>query len=297
MRVVSFGEPGSERPGVVVDDRIVDLQRCDASLPGSIRDILDQERLHDARRIVESGSAPAGAHVALEGTRLGPPILWPSKIVCIGLNYADHAAEQNRPLPKAPLLFAKATTALRGTGDPILLPVNEGRVDVEAELAFVVGRRARHVGAAEAMAVVAGYMCFNDVSGRAAQYSDRQFFRGKGFDTFAPCGPYLVSADEIPDPHVLAIDSRVNDRVMQQSNTSQLVFKVPQLVEYITGSMTLLPGDIVATGTPAGVGVFRDPPIFLRDGDRVEVSIEGLGTLSNPVRSEQVEETRTQVIR
>jgi 2-keto-4-pentenoate hydratase/2-oxohepta-3-ene-1,7-dioic acid hydratase in catechol pathway len=174
---------------------------------------------------------------------------------------------------------------LAGDGDPIVLPEIEPNVDIEAELAFVVARTAKNVRAADAESYVLGYMCFNDVSGRKAQYDDKQWFRGKSFDGFAPCGPWLATRDEIADPHVLAIGSRVDDFVMQASNTNQLVHRVPQLVEYISSSMTLRAGDIVATGTPAGVGVFRNPPIFLRSGQRVEVTIEGLGTLANPVRS------------
>jgi 2-keto-4-pentenoate hydratase/2-oxohepta-3-ene-1,7-dioic acid hydratase in catechol pathway len=164
-----------------------------------------------------------------------------------------------------------------------VLPALEPRVDIEAELAFVIGRRARQVRAEDALGHVAGYMCFNDVSGRLAQYDDKQWFRGKSFDTFAPCGPWMVTCDEIDDPHVLAIGSTVDDFVLQDSNTNQLVHRVPQLVEYISRSMTLLPGDIVATGTPAGVGVFRSPPRFLRAGQQVTVTIEKLGSLSNPV--------------
>jgi len=283
MRLVSFGEPGFEKPGVVVEDGVLDLGRADRTLPSSWREILAHERLAAVQGL--AAHPPAAAVVPLAAVRLGPPIPDPTKIICLGLNYADHAAEGKRPLPEAPLLFAKAPTAVIGVGDPILLPPGE-RVDIEAELAFVVGRRARRVHAEEASGFIAGYMCFNDVSGRAAQFADKQWFRGKSYDTFAPCGPWLVTRDEIPDPHALAIHSRLNERVLQESHTSRLVFRIGQIVEYITRGMTLLPGDIVATGTPEGVGVFRDPPIFVQDGDRVEVWIEGLGTLWNPARAE-----------
>jgi 2-keto-4-pentenoate hydratase/2-oxohepta-3-ene-1,7-dioic acid hydratase in catechol pathway len=283
MRLVSFGRAGSEKPGVVVEGGVLDLLRCDPSLPGSLRAILEQERLDAVRRLAVE--PPAGAVLPLPEVRLGPPIPNPAKIICLGLNYADHAAEGKRPVPEAPLLFAKSPTAVNGLGDPILLPPGE-RVDIEAELAVVIGRRARRVHAEEANAVIAGYMCFNDVSGRAAQFADKQWFRGKSYDTFAPCGPWLVTPDEVPDPHALGIRSRLNDFVLQESHTSRLVFRIPQILEYITRGMTLLPGDIIATGTPDGVGVFRDPPIFVQDGDRVEVWIEGLGTLWNPARVE-----------
>jgi 2-keto-4-pentenoate hydratase/2-oxohepta-3-ene-1,7-dioic acid hydratase in catechol pathway len=288
MRLLSFGAPGAEKPGVLVDGMILDLLAIDPTLPRSIREILQEQRLDDVARAIRHMDAPEPDEtlqlLPLESTRLGPPVPNASKIVCIGLNYADHAAEQNRPLPEKPLLFAKAPSALIGPGDPILLPENE-QVDVEAELAVVIGRRARDLSARAAQDVIAGYMCFNDVSGRKAQYSDRQWFRGKSYDTFAPCGPFLVTADEIPDPHALGIGSRIDGRVMQESCTDQLVFRIPQLIEYISHSLTLLPGDIVATGTPAGVGVFRQPPVFLEDGDVVTVTIESLGTLTNPVRS------------
>lgn len=282
MRLVSFGAPGREKPGLLVDDRILDVCACDPTLPGEVRAILAAQRLPDIAALLRD-RAKHRALIPVAGSRLGPPLPNPSKIVCIGLNYADHAAEQNRPLPTSPLLFAKAPSALCGSGDPILLPEGE-TVDVEAELAVVIGRTAKDVTAAAADSYVAGYMCFNDVSGRSAQYADRQWFRGKSYDTFAPSGPCLVTRDEVPDPHALAITSRINDRCMQDSCTDQLVFRVPQLIEHISRCMTLLPGDIIATGTPAGVGVFRQPPVFLAPGDRISVSIEGLGTLTNPVR-------------
>jgi 2-keto-4-pentenoate hydratase/2-oxohepta-3-ene-1,7-dioic acid hydratase in catechol pathway len=285
MQLVSFGPAHRERPGVLLGGGVLDLGAADPTLPPTWRAILAAGRLDDVRRRVAERRS-ADVLLPQSGIRLGPPIPDPSKIVCIGMNYADHAAEQNKPLPETPLLFAKAPSALCGTGDPIRLPEIEPRVDVEAELAFVVGRRARHVAVEHAAAYIVGYMCFNDVSGRKAQYADRQWFRGKSFDTFAPCGPYLLTSDELPDPHGLEIGSRIDNQVMQASNTRQLVHGVPQLLAYITRSMTLEPGDIVATGTPAGVGVFRDPPVFLREGQVVTVTIERLGVLTNPVRAE-----------
>ncbi len=284
MRLVSFGPAGEERPGVLLDDmHLLDVRALDPSLPASWRGIFANDCLADVRALVARVRPSEVQTIA--GIRLGPPIPDASKIVCIGLNYADHAAEQKKPLPETPLLFSKATTALGGAGDPIVLPAIEPNVDIEAELAFVIGRVACRVAAADAFDYIAGYMCFNDVSGRKAQYDDKQWFRGKSFDTFAPCGPWLVTRDEITDPHALAIGSVVDGVAMQDSNTNQLVHRVPQLVEYISRSMTLLPGDIVATGTPAGVGVFRDPPVFLRAGQRVRVHIAGLGSLENPVRA------------
>lgn len=286
MRIVSFGAAGQERPGVLLDDEhLLDLQDASPAMAPTWRQILAAGQL-DAVRQLAGRAGPRSAGVRPRaGVRLGPPVCDPSKIVCIGLNYADHAAEQGKPPPETPLLFAKAPSALAGDGDAIVLPAFEPRVDIEAELAFVIARRARQVRADEALEYVAGYLCFNDVSGRLAQYEDKQWFRGKSFDTFAPCGPWMVTRDEIGDPHALAIGSCVDDFVLQQSHTSQLVHRVPDLVAYISRSMTLLPGDIVATGTPAGVGVFRNPPRFLRAGQQVTVTIEKLGTLSNPVRA------------
>jgi 2-keto-4-pentenoate hydratase/2-oxohepta-3-ene-1,7-dioic acid hydratase in catechol pathway len=167
------------------------------------------------------------------------------------------------------------------------MPAFESRVDIEVELAVVIGRPARRIAAEEAFEYVAGYMCFNDVSGRLAQYDDKQWFRGKSFDTFGPCGPFMATRDSIPDPHALDIGSRVDDRVMQSSNTRQMVHRIPELIEYITRSLTLVPGDIISTGTPAGVGVFRDPPVFLKDNETVTVWIENLGEVTNPVRAER----------
>ena len=283
MRLVSFGPAGEERPGVMLDFGILDVGAHDPALPTSLRGILAAGRLDDVRRIIAAARSGDVGVVPIVGTRLGPPIPDASKIVCVGLNYADHAAEQKKPLPETPLLFAKAPSCLIGDGDPIVLPDIEPNVDLEAELCVVIGRRARQVPAAQAYDYVAGYTCFNDVSGRATQYGDKQWFRGKSFDTFAPCGPYLLTRDELLEPHDLEIGSRIGERVMQASRTDQIVIRIPQLIEYISRSMTLLPGDLISTGTPAGVGVFRDPPVFLRAGDVVTVHIERLGSLSNPV--------------
>jgi 2-keto-4-pentenoate hydratase/2-oxohepta-3-ene-1,7-dioic acid hydratase in catechol pathway len=284
MRLVSFGPRGEERPGVLLDDGILDLTAADPSLPRTWRGLLAADLLKRVHELVHGARRESLLPEA--GTRFGAPIPDASKIICIGLNYADHAAEQNKPHPETPLLFAKSPSALCGNGDAIVLPAIEPNVDVEAELAFVIGRTARHVRVHDAYDHIAGYMCFNDVSGRKAQYEDKQWFRGKSFDTFAPCGPWLLTRDELHDPHGLDIGSKWDDRVMQMSNTKQLVHDVPHLVEYITRTMTLLPGDIVATGTPAGVGVFRNPPVFLHDGQVVTVWIDKLGRLMNPVRAE-----------
>jgi len=202
------------------------------------------------------------------------------KVICVGLNYHDHAAEGGQDLPEVPLLFGKFANALCGEGDAIVLPANIGHVDAEAELAVVIGARARSVSPDDALDHVAGYMCANDVSARDAQVADGQWFRGKGFDTFCPVGPHLVALE---DPSDLQIVQRLNGEVLQDSRTSQLIFDVPTLISYITDAITLEPGDLVLTGTPAGVGLFHDPAISLKRGDVVEIEIEEIGTLRNNV--------------
>jgi 2-keto-4-pentenoate hydratase/2-oxohepta-3-ene-1,7-dioic acid hydratase in catechol pathway len=212
------------------------------------------------------------------------PIDRPQKIVCVGLNYRDHADEQGTELPKAPLLFAKWPNTLIGPGDPIVLPSITSRVDYEAELGVVIGERVQRVSEENALEAVRGYLCLNDVSARDLQFGDGQWVRGKSLDTFCPVGPELVPAADVPDPQALAIRAIVNGEVLQDSNTSNMVFSVAQIVSYVSQAITLEPGDLIATGTPAGVGVFRDPRIFLQAGDEVTIEIEGLGALTNPVR-------------
>jgi acylpyruvate hydrolase len=214
------------------------------------------------------------------------PIEHPSKIVCVGLNYRDHAEEQGTELPKAPLLFAKWPNALIGPGEPIVLPAASQQVDYEAELGVVIGSRCRGLTRENALDAVGGYICVNDVSARDLQFADGQWTRGKSPDTFCPVGPRLVPREEIADPDDLAIRCILNGDTMQDSSTSNMIFSVAELLEYVTRTMTLEPGDLIATGTPAGVGVFRDPQVLLKDGDEVTVEVEGLGALTNPVRKE-----------
>jgi len=211
----------------------------------------------------------------------------PGKIVCVGLNYHDHAEEGGQDLPKAPLLFAKWPNTLIGDGEPIILPEESRQVDYEAELGVVIGTTAKHVSERDALDVVAGYICVNDVSARDLQFADGQWTRGKSPDTFCPVGPRLVPRDEIEDPQALAIRCIVNGETVQDSSTSQMIFSVAEIIAYVTRVITLEPGDLIATGTPAGVGVFRDPQVLLQDGDEVSVEIEGLGTLTNPVEKER----------
>jgi 2-keto-4-pentenoate hydratase/2-oxohepta-3-ene-1,7-dioic acid hydratase in catechol pathway len=225
-----------------------------------------------------------GRVVALEDAQLCAPVPRPGKLICIGLNYRDHALEQGVPVPESPIVFSKFTTAIVGPDDAVVIPPGCAQPDYEAELAVVIGRVAKAVPAARAYEHVFGYCAFNDISGRDFQFADKQWQRGKSCDTFAPMGPYVATRDEIKDPQNLAIKLRLNGQTMQDSRTSQLVFGIPALIEFITASVTLEPGDVIATGTPPGVGFARKPPVYIKAGDRMEVEIEGLGVLANPVR-------------
>jgi 2-keto-4-pentenoate hydratase/2-oxohepta-3-ene-1,7-dioic acid hydratase in catechol pathway len=213
------------------------------------------------------------------------PIEWPQKIICVGLNYRDHAEEQGVTPPERPILFAKWPNTLIGPGEPIVLPPISEQVDYEAELGVVIGSRVRNVSVENALDAVGGYICVNDVSARDLQFSDGQWTRGKSPDTFCPVGPRLVPAAEIPDPQVLAIRAILNGEVLQDSSTANMIFGVAEIIAFISQTITLEPGDLIATGTPAGVGVFRDPPVFMQPGDEITIEIEGLGALTNPVRA------------
>jgi 2-keto-4-pentenoate hydratase/2-oxohepta-3-ene-1,7-dioic acid hydratase in catechol pathway len=211
------------------------------------------------------------------------PIERPGKIVCVGLNYRDHAEEQGVALPEAPLLFAKWQNTLIGPGEPIVIPPIVTKCDYEAELGVVIGTTVRNASAENALEAVAGYICLNDVSARDLQFGDGQWTRGKSPDTFCPVGPRLVPRDEVPDPQALSIRAILNGTPMQESTTANMVFGVADVIAYITRTITLEPGDLIATGTPAGVGAFRDPPVFMQPGDEITIEIEGLGSLTNPV--------------
>jgi 2-keto-4-pentenoate hydratase/2-oxohepta-3-ene-1,7-dioic acid hydratase in catechol pathway len=207
----------------------------------------------------------------------------PSKIIAVGLNYRDHAIETKQEIPTTPVIFAKFPSSINGPDAPVVLPKDDPQGDYEAELAVVIGRQAKAVSESDALNYVAGYMPLNDVSARRWQFADKQWVRGKSCDTFCPTGPWLTTRDAVPDPHALSIRMRVNGNVVQDSNTSNLIFRIPALIAFISAGITLEPGDIIATGTPDGVGVFRKPPVFLKSGDVMEVEIEGLGTLRNRV--------------
>jgi 2-keto-4-pentenoate hydratase/2-oxohepta-3-ene-1,7-dioic acid hydratase in catechol pathway len=226
---------------------------------------------------------PKGLFVPLRTAKLRAPIAHPNKITCIGLNYADHAREGGQEPPPAPIFFLKSHNTICGPGDPIKLPPNSTQVDYEAEFAVVIGKRGTHIPESEAHKYIAGYTLLHDVSARDMQFSDKQWYRGKSCDTFAPTGPWIITPDEIPDPNNLRIRLMLNDETMQDSNTSNLIFKVPFLISYFSQSVTWEVGDLISTGTPPGVGFARKPPVFLKAGDTVSVSVEGIGTLTNPV--------------
>ena len=213
------------------------------------------------------------------------PIERPGKIICVGLNYRDHAEEQGVELPKRPLLFSKWGNTLIGPGDPIVLPPIAEQVDYEAELGVVMGAKVSRVSTENALEAVRGYTCANDVSARDLQFSDGQWVRGKSLDTFCPVGPRLVPASEIGDPQRLPIRAILNGQVLQDSNTANMVFSVAEIIAFVTQAITLEPGDLILTGTPAGVGVFREPKMLLRDGDEITIEIDGIGALTNPVRA------------
>jgi 2-keto-4-pentenoate hydratase/2-oxohepta-3-ene-1,7-dioic acid hydratase in catechol pathway len=305
MHIVAFvakGSPGSTpRVGALLPGgtHILDLARAvdpDGSAPEPSAwydlggDWLPRAqtymRAHAPALAEGTAVARPGSVVAASAVQLLAPVPRPGKIVCIGLNYRDHAAESKMTVPASPVTFSKYVTAVQHPGAPVRLPAISTQVDFEAELAVVIGRRGRHVARERAFAHVLGYTNFNDVSARDMQFADGQWQRGKSCDTFAPMGPAIVTADEIHDPHDLGIRLRLNGRTMQDSSTSQLIFRIDALIEFLTQTVTLEPGDVIATGTPAGVGFARKPPVFLKAGDVMEVEVEGLGVLSNPVVAE-----------
>ena len=281
MKLMRYGPPGHEKPGILLGE-----QRYSVAAFGEDYD----ERFFAADglvRLAEFARAHAGNLPEVAATeRLGPPVARPSKIVCIGLNYSDHAREMGLPLPTEPVVFLKATSALVGPNDGIIIPRDSVKTDWEAELAVVIGRRAAYVTETEATACIAGYTLHHDVSEREFQLErGGTWTKGKGCDTFAPLGPFLATPDELGDVADLRIWLTVNGQRKQQGTTANLIFKVPFLISYLSQFMTLLPGDVVSTGTPAGVGMGLHPPQYLQPGDVVELGIDGLGTSRQVVQA------------
>lgn len=280
MKLIRFGDAGHEMPGVLLNDGT----RIDVSAYGSDYDeaFFGGRGLLDLRRWLDSNASRA-PRVA-SSVRLGPPICRPSKIVCIGLNYRDHAAESKMDIPKEPIIFFKSTTSLVGPNDPLAIPRNAKKVDWEVELAVVIGKRASYVSKDQALDHIAGFVLHNDYSERTFQLErGGQWVKGKSADTFAPLGPFLATPDEISNFGNLPMWLKVNGEYRQKSSTANMIFDVPTLVSYVSEFMTLLPGDVISTGTPAGVGLGMNPPTYLKAADLVELGIDGLGESSQRV--------------
>jgi 2-keto-4-pentenoate hydratase/2-oxohepta-3-ene-1,7-dioic acid hydratase in catechol pathway len=292
VRLLSSRTSAGERLGVVIGDRWLLASDVVEGAPGTMADLLAAgpatlAALRDG--IGATGSASSDGQLLADADLLAP-VTRPGKVVAIGRNYREHVGEEGVDPPPAPLVFSKWPSSVVGPGADIRWdPALTAQVDYEAELAVVIGRRARHVSVADALDHVLGYTCLNDVSARDIQFGDGQWVRGKSLDTFCPMGPVLVTADEIGDPQALAISCRVGSEIVQEANTAQMYFSVAEIISYCSAAFTLEPGDVIATGTPGGVGVFRKPPRFLGDGDRVVVEIEKIGRLENVCRFESAE--------
>ncbi|WP_113652768.1 fumarylacetoacetate hydrolase family protein [Pedobacter namyangjuensis] len=273
MKLIRYGEPGKEKPGVIINDDYFDVSEF---VQDYNEDFFDNDGLSKLESVVENNQLK---QVAIN-VRLGCPIARPSKIVCVGLNYVDHAQETNSPIPKEPILFFKSTTAIVGPNDNLIIPKGSEKTDWEVELAIVISKKASYISLEEAEDYIAGYCLANDYSERAFQMErNGQWTKGKGCDSFAPIGPYLATKDEIAEIGNLRLWLKVNGKLVQDGNTANLIFNVPTIVAYISQFMTLLPGDIIFTGTPAGVGIGQKPhPWYLKPGDEIELGIDGLGS-------------------
>lgn len=282
MKLIRFGQPGHEQCGVLLTDgRQIDVS---SSFSRYDEEFFATDGINRLRQWVETNAA--SAPLIPEGTRLGAAIARPSKIICIGLNYRDHAEESGMQPPTEPVVFFKSTTALTGPNDGLVIPRDSEKTDWEVELAVVIGKRASYVSEEHAAEHIAGYILHNDYSERAWQLErGGQWVKGKSADTFAPLGPWLATADEIADPHNLHLWLKVNGVTKQDGNSSNLIFKIPFLISYLSHFMSLLPGDVISTGTPAGVGLGFKPPQYLKDGDVVELGIDGLGTQKQTART------------
>lgn len=274
MKLIRFGEPGKEKPGVVLNDKFYDVSAFGEDYNESF---FENEGLKRLQQFVDNNGSSFSAVEA--GIRLGSPVARPSKIVCIGLNYADHARETGATPPTEPVIFFKSTTALTGPNDNIVVPKNSKKTDWEVELAVVIGKKASYVEEKDAENYIAGYVLHNDVSEREFQLErGGTWDKGKGCDTFAPIGPWLATKDEIADVDNLRLWLTVNGKKMQDGTTANFIFRIPHIVSYVSQFMTLLPGDIISTGTPAGVGLGMNPQVYLKEGDVVALGIDGLGT-------------------
>lgn len=275
MKLVRFGEKGKEKPGLWKDGNIVDLKKIFPEIPDIGEVFFRENWLEKIAEINDPGQTFED--------RIGCPIHGPSKIICLGKNYAEHAKEGGFENPEKPLIFCKTPNTLNGPFDPIILPKSSGQIDWEVELAIIIGKEGKRISRVKALDYIAGFTVMNDVSGRESQFSDSQWFRGKSFDGFAPVGPFIVTPDEIGDVNNLRLTAKVDGEIMQDGNTRDMIFDIFTIIEDISEDITLIPGDIISTGTPAGVGIFRDPPVVLKPGNVVECYIENIGTLINKV--------------
>ena len=274
MKLFRFGEIGHEKPGIIINDIMYDVSQFVEDYNEYFFETDGVEKLKQLLAEVQDE-----LHEIPTGSRIASCVARPSKIVCIGLNFADHAKESGAEIPKEPIIFFKSTTSLSGPYDEVIIPKNSTKTDWEVELAFVIGKKATYVEETDAMDYVAGYCLHNDLSEREFQLErGGNWSKGKGCDSFAPLGPFMATKDEILDVNNLQMWLNVNDKHFQKSNTNQLIFKIPTIVSYLSQFMTLLPGDIISTGTPSGVGLGFKPPIYLKEGDVMELGIEGLGT-------------------
>ncbi|MFK9093028.1 fumarylacetoacetate hydrolase family protein [Bacillus salipaludis] len=301
MKFVSYRSQSSTHLGVLTkDDQILNISSLqdlyksrislDVTLPNEMKQFIEQSEtaLPYVEALLNCYENDHGknnlASCSISDAEVLAPIAQPEKIICVGLNYIDHCKETNMEPPSSPVIFSKYANAIIGDKAAIELPINSNQVDFEAELTIVIGKEAKCVSEAEAEDYIFGYTIMNDVSARDLQFADSQWSRGKSADTFAPIGPAIVTKDEVGDPHQLDISLTLNEKIMQQSNTSNLIFRIPTIVSFLSQSMTLKPGDLIATGTPPGVGMGRDPQVWLKGGDSLSITIENIGTLSNDVK-------------
>jgi len=285
MKIVAFSTQKDKHIGVVQDDKIISLTALNPDeFPPCIKTFIegsDNLRNH-AEQLIEQRDNENSVFT-FSDVNILPPISQPEKIICVGLNYIDHCKETGMEPPASPVIFSKYANAIIGHNDAVEIPINSNEVDFEAELVIVIGKEAKCVSEEDANDYVFGYTIMNDVSARDLQFADGQWSRGKTADTFAPIGPIIVTHDEVGDPHQLAISLELNGEIMQDSNTNNLIFTVPQIISFLSQSMTLKPGDLIATGTPPGVGMGRNPKVWLKNGDKMNINIEKIGTLTNHV--------------
>ena len=283
MKLFRFGEIGNEKPGVIIDEVLYDVSQFVEDYNEYFFETGGVEKLNQLLREVKDKLPKIPL-----ASRIASCVARPSKIVCIGLNFADHAKESGAEIPKEPIIFFKSTTSLSGPNDDVIIPKNSTKTDWEVELAFVIGKKASYVEESEAMDYVAGYCLHNDISEREFQLErGGNWSKGKGCDTFAPLGPFLATKDEVADVNNLKMWLNINGKPFQKSNSDQLIFKIPTIISYISQFMTLLPGDVISTGTPSGVGLGFKPPIYLKEGDVMELGIEGLGTQKQTAKNWQ----------